>query len=93
MRLSAFARVFLRPLAFVNTHFYYTPFLVTRLKIPPHRETGVAIPLSHCVSCGIADYRCYTSFPTIAYRNPKIGLTRGYRRKSLALKPIALQAK
>ena len=44
-----------------------TAFLVTRPKYPPppHRETGVAIPPSHCVSCGIADYRCYTptSFP------------------------------
>ena len=29
-------------------------------EIPPYRETGVAIPLSHCISCGIADYRCYT---------------------------------
>ena len=29
-------------------------------EIPPYRETGVAIPLSHCVSCGIADYRWYT---------------------------------
>ena len=27
---------------------------------PPCRETGVAIPLSHCFACGIADYRCYT---------------------------------
>ena len=34
--------------------------LVTRPKYPPYREKGVAIPLSHCVSCGIADYRCYT---------------------------------
>ena len=35
--------------------------LVTRLKYPPpYRETGVAIPLSHYVSCGIADYCCYT---------------------------------
>ena len=33
---------------------------VTRPKFPPYRETGVAIPLSHCVFCGIADYRCYT---------------------------------
>ena len=40
------------------------PPLVTRPKFPPYRETGVAIPLSHCVLCGIADYRCYnpTSF-------------------------------
>ena len=46
---------------------------------PPYRETGVAIPLSHCVSCGIADYRCYTriSFLKHGYRNPKTGLTRG----------------
>ena len=33
---------------------------MTRPKYPPYRETGVAIPLSHCVSGGIADYRCYT---------------------------------
>ena len=26
----------------------------------PHIARQVAIPLSHCVSCGIADYRCYT---------------------------------
>ena len=29
-------------------------------EIRPYRETGVALPLLHCVSCGIADYRCYT---------------------------------
>ena len=31
-------------------------------KIPPvpYRETRVAKPLSHCVSCAIEDYRCYT---------------------------------
>ena len=34
--------------------------LVTRPKYPSYRETSVAIPLSHCVSCGIADSRCYT---------------------------------
>ena len=39
------------------------PDLVTRPKYPPYRETGVAIPLSHCVSCRIADYRCYTPTP------------------------------
>ena len=40
------------------------PSLVIRPRYPPYRETGVAIPLLHCVSCGIADYRCYnpTSF-------------------------------
>ena len=34
--------------------------LVTRPESPLYCETGVAIPLSHCVSCGIADYRCYS---------------------------------
>ena len=42
--------------------------LVTRPKYPPYCETSVAIPLSHCVSCGIADYRCYT--PTSFLKNP-----------------------
>ena len=36
-------------------------------EIPPYRETGVAAPLSHCVFCGIADYRCYT--PTSCHEN------------------------
>ena len=36
-------------------------------EIPPYRETGVAIPPSHCVFCGIADYRCYT--PTSFLKN------------------------
>ena len=39
---------------------YWMAFPVACPKYPPYRETGVAIPLSHCVSCGIADYRCYT---------------------------------
>ena len=37
--------------------------LVTRPKYPPpppYQETGVAMPLSHCVFGGIAYYRCYT---------------------------------
>ena len=43
-------------------------FLATRPKYPPPcRETGVAIPLSHCISCDIADYRCYT--PTSLFKN------------------------
>ena len=29
-------------------------------EIPPYRDTGVAIPLSHRVFCVVADYRCYT---------------------------------
>ena len=36
-------------------------------EIPPYRETGVAIPLSHCVSCGITDYRCYTPTSFLKY--------------------------
>ena len=39
----------------------------TEITPPPYRETGVAIPLSHCASCGIADYRCYT--PTSFLKN------------------------
>ena len=65
--------------------------LVTRPKSPPYRQRGVATPPSHCVSCGIVDYRCYT--PTSFRKN---GLSQskdrpnGYRRKCLPLKPIAL---
>ena len=59
---------------------------------PPYRETGVAISLSHCVSCGIADYRCYT--PTSVRKSglsqSKDRPNKGYRRQSLPLKPIAL---
>ena len=53
---------------------------------PPYREAGVGIPLSHCVSCGIADYRCYTPTSSLkmAYRNPKTGLTRGVSQEKLA---------
>ena len=31
----------------------------TEIPPPPYRETSVAVPLLHCVSCSIADYRCY----------------------------------
>ena len=60
--------------------------LVTRPKYPPYRETGVAVPLSHCVSCGIADYRCYT--PTCFCKNglsrPKADLTRRVSQEGVA---------
>ena len=39
----------------------------TEITLPPYRETGVATPLSHCVSWGIANYRCYT--PTSFRKN------------------------
>ena len=56
--------------------------LVTRPKYPPYRETRVAIPLSHCVSCGIADYRCYTptSFRKNGLSQSKDRLQRGGHR-------------
>ena len=61
---------------------------MARPKYPPYRETGVAIPLSHCVSCRIADYPCYTPLLSfkMAYRNPKTGLTRGVSQTKLASK-------
>ena len=43
--------------------------------------------MSHCVSSGIADYRCYTpnSFLNkMAYRSPKTDLTGGVSQKKLA---------
>ena len=52
--------------------------LVTRPKYPPpYRETNVAIPLSHCVSCGIADVGCL-----LLTRNP---LFETFRAKTLML--------
>ena len=59
-----------------------------------HLVTRPNAPLSHCVSCGIADYRCYT--PTSFLKNArsqstKTGLTRGVSQKKLASKPIALK--
>ena len=67
-------------------------FLVTRPKYPPYCETGVALPLSHCVSCGIADYRCCTptSFLKTGLSQSKQALEGGYRKRSLPLKPIAV---
>ena len=65
-----------------------TRFLSDPTEIPPpsYHETSVAIPLSHCVSCGIADYRCYTPtfFHTMAYCSPKTDLTRGVSQTKLA---------
>ena len=65
--------------------------LVARPKYP-YRETGVVIPLSHCVFCGVADYWCYTptsfrkKWPIASQRRALDG---GHRRKNLPLKPVA----
>ena len=63
--------------------------LVTRPKYPPYRETGVAIPLSHCDSYGIADYRCYT--PTSFLKN---GLSQSNDKpnKGVSQKKLASEA-
>ena len=60
--------------------------LSDRPKYPPYRETSVAIPLSHYVSCGIADYRCYTptSFCKQGLSRSKTDPTRGVSQKKLA---------
>ena len=62
-----------------ETHTHTHTHLSAPTQIPPYRETSIAIPLSHCVSGGIADYRCYTpaSFlKKMAYLSPKTDLTR-----------------
>ena len=64
--------------------------LVTRPKYPPYRETLVAQPLSHCVFCGVADYRCCSAatpplFPVkMAYCGPVSGLGGRVSPKKLA---------
>ena len=69
--------------------------LVTRPKYPPYRETGIAIPLSHCVSCDIADYRCCTptSFSKGGLSHSKDRPNKGgiTEKAKLPLNPIALQ--
>ena len=63
-------------------------------EIPPLSRTGVAIPLSHCVFCGIADYRCYT--PN-SFRKSGLSQSKerpwegGIAEKACPMKPIALQ--
>ena len=82
---------------FVGYNFLFVFFLgvfgvsVTRPKYPPYRKAPVALPLSHCVFCGIADYRFYT--PTAFRRGGQLQSKDrpwgGYRRTSLSLRPIA----
>ena len=52
-------------------------------EIPPYRETGIAIPLSHCVSQTIAATPRLLSVKVV-YRNPKRDLARGASQKKLA---------
>ena len=56
----------------------------TRPKYLPYRKTGVAIPLSHYVSCGIAGYRCYT--PTSLHKNGLSQSKDGLNRAGIAEK-------
>ena len=63
--------------------------LVTRPKYPPHRETRVAIPLSHCVSYGIADYSCYT--PT-SFRKNDLSRSKDRPNKGVAQKRLVPEA-
>ena len=53
---------------------------------PPYRETGVAIPLSHCVFFGIAEYRCYTptSFRKDGLSQAKVRPNKWTSQKKLA---------
>ena len=61
----------------------------TEIPPPPHRETGVAIPLSHCVSCGITDYRCYT--PTSFLKNG-LSQSKGRPNKGVSQTKLASEA-
>ena len=58
--------------------------------IPPYRETGVATPLSHCVSCGIADYRCHT--PTFCGKNGRRSQSKDRPNKEASQKKLASEA-
>ena len=58
----------------------------TEIPPPPNRETDVAIPLWHCVFCGIAETIAATPpllYVRMAYRSPKPGL-RGVLQKEFA---------
>ena len=66
--------------------------LVPRPKyLPLSRDRCSNTPVALCF-CGIAAYRCCTptSFRKSGLSQSKRGLARGYRRRSLPLKPIAL---
>ena len=56
---------------------------------PPYRETSVAIPLSHCVSCGATDYCCYT--PT-SFRQSGLSQSKDRPNKGASQKKIASEA-
>ena len=86
-RFYAIPPLVIPPFACHRCKSFVSLYVTDLSEIPPaYRETGVAIPLSHCVFCGIAGYRCYTptSFCKMAYRSPKTGLTRGASQKKLA---------
>ena len=56
---------------------------------PPYRETGAAIPLSHSVSCGIADYRCYTP---ASVRKSGLSQSKDRPNKGVSQKKLASEA-
>ena len=62
---------------------------MTLPKYPPYRETGVAIPLSHCDSYGIADYRCYS--PT-SFRKNGLSQSKNRPNKGVSQKKLASEA-
>ena len=77
-----------------DRHFaYWTTVLKHYLsdptEIPPYRETGVAIPLSHCVSCGITDYCCCT--PT-SFRKYGLSQSKDRPHKEASQKKLASEA-
>ena len=69
--------------------YHAKPELSDPTEIPPYRERGVAIPLSHCVSCGIADYRCYT--PT-SVRKSGLLQSKDRPNKGVSQKKLASEA-
>ena len=60
-----------------------------RPKYPPYRETSVAIPLSDCVSCDIADYRCCTP---ASVRKSGLSQSKNRPNKGVSQKELASEA-
>ena len=65
---------------------YLTSYPTEKIKKTLYRGIGVAMPPSHRVSCGIADYRCYTpiSFHKHGLSQSKDRPNKGASQKKLA---------